>query len=297
MSAATDATVRESSVLPARTPVELQAYTPVAEGDPGPEARAAYLRDGVVCLRRAFSPRWVDLVAEGMERAMHDAAGRGTAFNVAAPGEPGYFFYDSFMWKHMEAFRSFVFESPGADLSRRAMGSESATLYFDFMLVKEPGTSRATPWHYDEAFWPISGDQACNLWLALDDIPLATALRFLRGSHRRADHYRSVHFDPDLSYADPPNLPPPPDWNVESGDHEIVYAPLEPGDCVVFHNRTHHSAPGNSLESTRRRALSTLWFGDDVRYNDKPQECDPPYRGENLVHGGSMECETFPRVR
>ena len=58
-----------------------------------------------------------------------------------------------------------------------------------------------------------------------------------------------------------------------------------------------HSAPGNSLKSTRRRALATHWFGDDVTYNNKPQETDPPYRGEGLVHGGSMECESFPKVR
>ena len=55
--------------------------------------------------------------------------------------------------------------------------------------------------------------------------------------------------------------------------------------------------PGNSLVSTRRRALATHWIGDDITYNDKPQETDPPYRGEGLVHGGSMECASFPRVR
>lgn len=100
-------------------------------------------------------------------------------------------------------------------------------------------------------------------------------MRFVRGSHRWTKNYRAVHFDPELRYANLPDHPEPPDWNVGSDDHEIVYAPLEPGDCLIIHNRTHHSAPGNSLTSTRRRALATHWIGDDITYNDKPQETDP----------------------
>ena len=280
-----------------RVPSELSGFDIIREGVPCAEAIDAYARDGVVCLRQAFSSQWVDIVSEGMETAIAKGVGRDTVFNIAAPGEPGFFFYDSFMWKHIDAFRRFVFESPAPELARRIMRSEGVLLYFDFMLVKEPGTSRGTPWHYDEAYWPIHGDQACNLWLAVDNIPFETGLRFLQGSHRRTDQYRSVHFDPELSYADPPPVPSPPNWSVEPGEHELLYAPLEPGDCLIFHNRMHHSAPGNSLKATRRRALSTCWFGDDITYNDKRQECDPEYRGESLVHGGSMECDTFRRVR
>ena len=280
-----------------RSPSELASFEVEKEGSPSVEAIAAYARAGVVCLRDAFSTQWVKEVAEGMEVAIEKGIGRDTVFNIAAPGEPGFFFYDSFMWKHIDAFRRFVFDSPAPDLARRIMQSEGIILYFDFMLVKEPGTSRGTPWHYDEAYWPINGRQACNLWMAIDSIPKETALRFLKGSHCRDDHFRSVHFDPDMSYADPPDVPSPPDWSSEAGDHELLYAPLEPGDCLVFHNRMHHSAPGNSLKSTRRRALSTCWFGDDITYNNKPQECDPPYRGENLIPGDSMACETFRRLR
>ena len=287
----------DARLSPPKTPTEIVAFELNEEGMPDEPAISAYERDGVVCLRQAFSPRWVNDVAEGMETAIEKGAGRDTVFNIAAPGEPGFFFYGSFMWKHIDVFGQFVFDSPAPDLARRIMRSEGILLYFDFMLVKEPGTSRGTPWHYDEAYWPINGRQACNLWMAIDHIPLETGLRFLKGSHSHTDHYRSVHFNPDLSYADPPPVPVPPDWATVPGDHELLYAPLEPGDCLIFHNRSHHSAPGNSLKATRRRALSTCWFGDDITYNNKPQECDPPYRGESLVHGGSMECETFRRVR
>ena len=277
--------------------IELPSFELGADGLPGEDAVAAYERDGVVSLRQAFASEWVALVAEGMEIAVNGAVERNTEFNIAAPGEPGFFYYDSIMWKHIDQFKRFAFDSPAADIARRIMRSESLLFYYDFMLLKEPGTSRETPWHYDEAYWPITGEQICNLWMALDHIPEATALRFAKGSHRWTRDYRAVQFDPALRYADPPDAPEPPDWHEAPGNHEIVYSPLEPGDCLIFHSRCHHSAPGNALGSNRRRALSTNWIGDDITYNDKPQETDPPYRGEGLVHGGSMECESFPRVR
>ena len=77
---------------------------------------------------------------------------------------------------------------------------------------------------------------------------------------------------------------------------EIIACEMKPGDTLVFNCRTFHSAPGNHL-ATRRGAFSTNWVGDDVTYNDIPQETDPHTRGENLVHGGPIECETFPRIR
>ncbi len=275
--------------------VELPGFE-LEDGLPSEAAIEAYERDGVVCLRHAFDADWIETLAEGMEIAIAEAY-RESKFHIAEPGEPGFFFYDTFMWKRIDNFRRFAMESPAADLARAIMRSTSLIYYFDFMLVKEPGTSRKTPWHYDEAYWPINGNQICNLWTALDHIPVETGLRFVRGSHRWTKDYRAVHFDPNDSYADLPDDPEPPDWDLEPGEHEIVFAPLEPGDCLIFHNRCHHSAPGNSLKATRRRALATHWIGDDITYNDKPQETDPPYRGEGLVHGGSMECASFPRVR
>ena len=280
-----------------KSPRPLPAYPLLAPGKPGSDAIEAYERDGVVWIKQAFAPSWIHRLAQGMEIAIEQGTGRDTAFNIAAPGEPGFFFYDTFMWQRIPQFRDFAFESDAADIARHIMRSRGLLFYFDFMLVKEPGTSRKTPWHYDEAYWPVQGNQICNLWTALDTIPVETALRFVKGSHLWPESYRAVHFDPALRYANLPDRPAPPDWENESGNHEIVYAPMEPGDCLVFHNRTHHSAPGNRPGTTRRRALATHWIGDDITYNDKPQETDPPYRGENLRHGGSMECRTFPRVR
>ena len=274
---------------------ELPAFRPVAEGMPSEKAIQAFERDGVVCLRNAFPRKWVCAVSEGMDIAQ-EVNKPGYAYTIAKPDEPGCFYYDTFMYQRIDRFERFYQNSPAADLAMNIMRSKSLIFYFDFMLVKEPGTSAKTPWHYDEAYWPISGDQMCNLWMVVEPTPVETTLRFVRGSHRWQKNYRLMSFDPEVDYPDPPDDPPVPDWDVEPGNHEIVYAALEPGDCVVFHNRTHHSAPGNRLKSTRRRALATHWIGDDIRFNNKTHTIDPPHRA-GLTHGGSMECKLFPRVR
>ena len=287
---------QEKSAAPAHPLTELPSFRPDTPGVPGEDAILAFERDGVVCLREAFPPEWVDAVSRGMDIAQGGEHRPGFAFTIAEPGEPGYFFYDTFMYQRIEEFNRFYRESPAADLAMNILRSKSIIFYFDFMLVKEPGTSAKTPWHYDEAYWPISGSQMCNLWMVVEPTPVETTLRFLRGSHRWKRNYRLMSFDPRVDYPDPPDDPPVPDWDAEPGDHEIVYAPLEPGDCVIFHNRTHHSAPGNSLRAQRRRALATHWIGDDIRFNNKPHTLDPPHRA-GLTHGGSMECRLFPRVR
>ncbi len=293
---ALSAPTQRESALPVHPLTELPSFRPVALGEPDEEAIRAFERDGVVCLRDAFPPEWVDAVSRGMDIAQGGEHRPGFAFTIAEPGEPGYFFYDTFMYQRIDEFERFYRESPAADLAMKVLRSNSIIFYFDFMLVKEPGTSAKTPWHYDEAYWPISGDQMCNLWMVVEPTPVETTLRFVRGSHRWTASYRLMSFDPRVDYPDPPEDPPVPDWDLEPGDHEIVYAALEPGDCVVFHNRTHHSAPGNSLRSQRRRALATHWIGDDIRFNNKPHSLDPPHRA-GLAHGGRMECKLFPRVR
>lgn len=218
------------------------------------------------------------------------------AFTFAEPDEPGFFFVDSLLWQRFEQFRRFAFDSPAPDNARRIMRSEGMIFYFDAVFQKNPGTSRETPWHYDETYWPLQGIQSCNMWTAVDPVPRAATLNLVRGSHRWKTDYNPVPFGPEIRYPDLPDRPIPAAWHREPGDHEIVFAELDLGDCLIFNFRTHHYAPGNHLEQ-RRRTMSTHWAGDDITYDDKPYTTDPHNRGEGLVHGGSLECKTFPRVR
>ena len=274
---------------------ELPGFEPVAPAVPGEDAVRAYERDGVVCLRRAFDDDWVRRGRRAVAAALRERTRSGEHWRLQRSGEAGVFFYDTFLWKRLPSWRRFTFESPASSLARRVMRSRALLLYFDMAIVKEPGTSARTPWHYDEAYWPVSGTQVCNVWIALDHVPAETALRFVIGSHRFDKDYRAVDFDPASSKRGH-TLPPPPRWDLVEGDHRIACAPMAPGDCAIINLRTHHCAPGNLQRRNRRRVICTHWFGDDARFNDKPWECGPDERGEGLEQGGSLECTTFPRV-
>lgn len=273
---------------------EIETFQPIAPGVPGEDAIAAYRRDGVVCLRGAFDHDWVEKGRRAVAAALRSSTRSELYSSYRRGGEQGRFFFDTFLWKRLPSFREFTFESPAAELARHTMQSQSLLLYFDMAIVKEPGTSAPTPWHYDEAYWPVSGSQVCNVWMALDHVPVDTALRFVAGSHRIEGDFQGIDFFTRQGMKKHRHAPPP-QWDDIDGDHSILVAPMEPGDCAILNLRTHHSAPGNLQRRNRRRAICTHWFGDDARFDDKPWECNPDERGEDLVQGGSLECATFPR--
>lgn len=273
----------------------LPAYQLDTHGMPDEEAIERYNRDGVVCLTSAFDDHWVGKGRRAVAAALRHQTKSQNHFSHQHSDERGRFFYDTFLWKRLPSFQDFTFNSPAANLAKSVMQSKQLLLYFDMVIVKEPGTSAITPWHYDEAYWPVSGTQICNIWIALDYVPKNTALKFVSGSHKMDDEFRAVDFFTATPKAGQ-TKPSPPDWDSLEGDHTILSRAMNPGDCVIINLRTHHSAPGNLQKNNRRRAICTHWFGDDARFDNKPWKCHPDERGENLVDGGRLECTTFPRV-
>jgi len=273
----------------------LRKYRLDKNGLPSRTAVATYERDGVVCLENAFDEAWVAQGRRAVAAAIGTAGRSQLREDHVESGEKSLFFFDTFLWPRLPSFTKFTLESPAARLARTVMRSQSLLLYFDMAIVKEPGTSATTPWHYDEAYWPVSGTQVCNVWMALDDVPEDTALRFVLGSHKLDQDFKGIDFFTKKGMHGQTN-PSPPDWDNETHDLEIASAPMKAGDCAILNFRTHHSAPGNPQKRQRRRVICTHWFGDDARYADKQWECNPNERGDNLVDGGGLECATFPRV-
>ena len=273
----------------------LRKYRLDKNGLPSRTAVATYERDGVVCLENAFDEAWVAQGRRAVAAAIGTAGRSQLREDHVESGEESLFFFDTFLWPRLPSFTKFTLESPAARLARTVMRSQSLLLYFDMAIVKEPGTSATTPWHYDEAYWPVSGTQVCNVWMALDDVPEDTALRFVLGSHKLDQDFKGIDFFTKKGMHGQTN-PSPPDWDNETHGLEIASAPMKAGDCAILNFRTHHSAPGNPQKRQRRRVICTHWFGDDARYADKKWECNPNERGDNLVDGGGLECATFPRV-
>ncbi len=64
------------------------------------------------------------------------------------------------------------------------MGSTTVRFFHEHALVKEPGTNERTPWHHDQPYYCVDGDQNVSMWIALDPVPASSGVRFIAGSHR-----------------------------------------------------------------------------------------------------------------
>lgn len=252
----------------------------------------AFEREGALCLRGIFAD-WIDVLAAGIAR------------NMAAPGpygaentgkaDSGRFFDDYCNWQRIPEFRDFIFHSPAAELAAKVMRSRCAQVFHDHVLVKEPGTSKETPWHQDEPYYFVSGRRNVSFWIPIDGVERAT-LRFIAGSHLWPKMVLPVRWLDDSDfYADPDSYlaVPDPDRNPEA--YRVLEWPMEPGDAVLFHFRTVHGARAN-MTPKRRRAFSLRWLGDDARYAERPGRTSPPFPGHGMKPGERLREDWFPTV-
>ena len=50
--------------------------------------------------------------------------------------------------------------------------------------VKDPGTTKETPWHQDMPYYCVDGNDTGSFWIPLDPISKDNSLQILLGSHK-----------------------------------------------------------------------------------------------------------------
>jgi ectoine hydroxylase-related dioxygenase (phytanoyl-CoA dioxygenase family) len=253
---------------------------------------ADYQRDGAVCIPGLFKD-WVEVIRAGIERNMREP-GPYAAENLK-PGESGRFFDDYCNWERIPEFAEVVKHSPAAQAAAELMRSRSAQMFHDHILVKEPGTSKPTPWHQDAPYYFVDGEQNVSFWVPVDPVTDAT-LRLIAGSHLWPKMVLPVRWLSDTSfYAGENDYLPVPNPDAEPAKYNVLEWQMQPGDAVAFHYKTVHGARGN-LAAARRRAFSIRWVGDDARYVTRPGRTSPPYPGHEMKDGQRLREDWFPIV-
>jgi ectoine hydroxylase-related dioxygenase (phytanoyl-CoA dioxygenase family) len=222
-----------------------------------------YQEDGAICLRGVVGADWIERLKEATEVILQ-ARGQ----NLNNKGASGNFRGDLDMWLRNEGFRDFALHGPTGDIAKRMMRSNAVQLFSDQLFVKEPGTSTPSPWHHDQTYWPVLGDQVCSIWVAMDPVSRETSgLEYVRGSHRWGRRFKVQAFgDRSLPGLDVPSNEDIPDFNANRHQYQFLSWDLEPGDVLVHHSLTVHGAGGNLSQTRRRRAVATRWFGDDATF-------------------------------
>jgi ectoine hydroxylase-related dioxygenase (phytanoyl-CoA dioxygenase family) len=250
-----------------------------------------FRRDGAVCVRGAFSPEQVALVERGIERNLAEPSER--ALVASRPGDPGRFFEDFCNWQRIPEFEEFIRQSPAAALAGELMGSQHVRLFHDHLLVKEPGTRQATPWHQDQPYYNVEGSQNCSMWMPVDPVDRESTVEFVAGSHRGPWLMPRTFMDSEAKWFPEGSLADLPDIEADRGSFEILSWELEPGDAVFFHMLTLHAAGG---ATRRRRAFSIRFLGDDATHAPRPWKTSPEFPGlaDELPAGAPMEHDLFP---
>jgi ectoine hydroxylase-related dioxygenase (phytanoyl-CoA dioxygenase family) len=247
-----------------------------------------FQRDGVVLIKGLFAD-YVDTLRRGIDMNMSQP-GPYAAENLKA-GEAGRFFDDYCNWDRIPDFEKTIRESAVADVAADLMMSQRVQLFHDHVLVKEPGTTKPTPWHQDGPYYFVEGRQTISFWSPMDRVTAAT-LRCVAGSHLWEKPVLPTRWLAETSfYPNVDDYMPVPDPDADG--MTIVEFDMEPGDAVAFNFMTLHGARGNTT-TERRRAFSLRLVGDDARYTERPGRTSPPFPGHDMTEGDMLRTDWFP---
>ena len=253
---------------------------------------ADFQRDGACVVRGLLDEHEIARLREGVEQNLSRPSER--ALEGGGGAGSGRFFEDFRNWTQIAPYEEVIRGSRLGEAAARLMGTRTARLHHDHLLVKEPGTTIRTPWHQDQPFYNLDGHDTLSFWIPLDPVPRESTLEFVAGSHAARTWYmpRSF-FDGRPLIFDEGTFEEVPDVEADRAAYPIVGWELEPGDAVAFNMLTLHAAAGSR---NRRRAFSVRLVGDDVRLAVRPHPTSPsfPELDGVLGHGDALEHPLFP---
>jgi ectoine hydroxylase-related dioxygenase (phytanoyl-CoA dioxygenase family) len=240
----------------------------------------AFRRDGVICVRQAYSEDWVGRIAAFLD----DIVGHPSP--IYGPRDPASTFHsDKDTWLTNDEVLDFVLHAPSAKIAQQAFGSNRVTFLYDQIFVKDELSPNPTPWHHDFTFWPVEGTQVASLWTSVDPVDAeSSALEFVAGSHRWPQRFRAIGAN-GTDYSTGESLDELPDFEADRSKYDIVSWDLRPGDALLFDALTLHGARGNRSAHKKRRAITTRWCGDDVVYRSG--------RSRQFYHHGLRDGDAF----
>ena len=137
--------------------------------------------------------------------------------------------------------------------------------------IKEPG-AKEIPWHQDFNYWPLEPPIIISAWIAVDSATLENScLQIVPGSHRKVvPHIKAT---PDMAFGQMGDL----DF-VDT--REVVNLEMQPGEFVLFNERTLHHSEANRSDK-RRIGLAVRVILPIVKIFD----WDAPEHKLIVVHG------------
>lgn len=124
---------------------------------------------------------------------------------------------------------------------------------------KPPRIGKSTPPHQDAYYFNIQPAQAITMWMALEDADEQNGcVSYLSGSHKKGmrPHGRTstIGFSQSIT-----------DYGTAEDMANLKTFPAKPGDLLIHHSMTVHTAGANTTESRSRKALGLIYFGESAQ--------------------------------
>ena len=104
-----------------------------------------FRRDGACVVRGLLERGEVERLAAAVDAHMADPSP--LAIEGGGDGTSGRFFEDFRNWDRIDGYEEVIRGSRLGEVAADLMGTRTARLHHDHLLVKEPGTTIRTPWH------------------------------------------------------------------------------------------------------------------------------------------------------
>jgi ectoine hydroxylase-related dioxygenase (phytanoyl-CoA dioxygenase family) len=260
-----------------------------------------FASDGVVVLRKAFSPDWLQSLAAGIRKDLASPSER----LVRHTGEDAgaHYWEDFWVWSEIPEFEDFLRHSPAAAYAGRLLKALRINLVMDNWFYREAGSSGRPPWHHDISYFDFTGSM-CVLWLPLQAASRREGIAFLRGSHLWGRHFLRTRFAGHrvdgapgwvngVLYEEPPNIDDAPE------DYDIVRFDLEAGDCIFFDMRTLHGALESVVTKTDSLRFTARFTAEDGRIQyrgDWAREERTILEAWGHREGDALDSAFFPRL-
>ena len=250
-----------------------------------------YKKDGAILIKGLLNNLEVKILQEGIDCNMANPSSLSKI--ASSKNDPGWFFEDFCTWKKNKAYQRIIFKSHISKVAARLMCSKQVRLYHDHILVKKSGTEQMTPWHQDQPYYNIAGQQSVSFWIPVDPVPHESSLNFVSGSHKGKWFLPRTFLDKEAKWFPVGSLEEPPDISNNLSKYKILSWEMEPGDALAFHMLTLHSGAGSK---NLRRVFSVRFLGDDIRHAPRNWKTSPefPKLSNDLPVGVPMEHKLFP---
>jgi len=185
------------------------------------------------------------------------------------------------VWQHDGAMRELTLH-PAIAAAARALACVDLRLWHDQILIKQPGTSRATEFHQDQPYWPHENStNPISCWIALGDVRAEDGcMTFLPGSQTRTD-LPPQNLGDSRSLLD---ICPEFEWLPR------VTVPLRAGDCTFHHGRCAHMATPN-VGTAPRVAHVVIFMDATTQFSGVGHVVTDPL---GLTQGERIEGPLFP---